>query len=187
MLKTLDKSLTLDEFLQLPETKPASEYVNGQIIQKLMPQGEHSIIQIEFATAINAVVKPKRIARAITELRCTFGGCSIVPDITVFIWNRIPRNENGRVANKFLMAPDWTIEILSPDQSPIKVIKNILHCLQHGTQIGWLIDPEEETIFVFQPHQETQVFDKLDAVLTVPTFANELILTVRDIFAWLWD
>jgi Uma2 family endonuclease len=187
MLKTLDKSLTLDEFLQLPETKPASEYVNGQIIQKPMPQGEHSTIQSDFTTAINNVVKSKQIARAYTELRCTFGGRSIVPDIAVFIWNRIPRNENGRVANKFLIAPDWTIEILSPDQSLAKVIKNILHCLQHGTQIGWLIDPEEETIFVFQPHQETQVFDKLDAVLTVPTFANELILTVRDVFAWLWD
>ncbi len=85
------------------------------------------------------------------------------------------------------MAPDWTIEILSPDQSQTKVIKNILHCLQHGTQIGWLIDPEEETIFVVQRQQGTQVFDELDTVLPVPAFANELILTVRDVFAWLLD
>jgi len=187
MLKTLDKKLTLEEFLEIPETKPASEYVNGQIIQKPMPQGKHGIIQSDFTNAINHVVKSKQIARAITELRCTFGGRSIVPDIAVFIWNRIPRDENGEVANKFLIAPDWTIEILSPDQSPTKVIKNILHCLQHETQIGWLIDPEEKTIFVFQRQQGIQVFDELDAVLPVPAFANELILKVRDVFAWLWD
>ena len=30
--------ISLDEFLQLPETKPASEYINGQVYQKPMPQ-----------------------------------------------------------------------------------------------------------------------------------------------------
>jgi Uma2 family endonuclease len=31
------KTLKLEEFLQLPETKPASEYIDGQIIQKPLP------------------------------------------------------------------------------------------------------------------------------------------------------
>jgi Uma2 family endonuclease len=39
------KPLTLEAFLELPETKPASEYINGEIIQKPMPQGEHSTLQ----------------------------------------------------------------------------------------------------------------------------------------------
>lgn len=39
MVQTPTKTLTLEEFLQLPETKPASEYINGQIIQKPMPHG----------------------------------------------------------------------------------------------------------------------------------------------------
>lgn len=34
--------LILEEFLKLPETKPGSEFINGEIIQKDMPQGEHS-------------------------------------------------------------------------------------------------------------------------------------------------
>jgi Uma2 family endonuclease len=38
------KSLTLEEFLQLPETEPASEFIHGQISQKPMPQGEHSLL-----------------------------------------------------------------------------------------------------------------------------------------------
>ncbi len=85
------------------------------------------------------------------------------------------------------MAPDWTIEILSPDQSQTKVTKNILHCLKHGTQIGWLIDPDEQTVFVFRPKQEIEVFDKLDAVLPMPSFASELHLTIKDLFAWLLE
>jgi Uma2 family endonuclease len=106
MVHTPSKPVTLEEFLKLPETKPASEYINGQIIQKPMPQGEHSTIRGELVTAINAVVKPQRIARAFLGLRCTFGGRSTVPDISVFTWERIPRDRNGEIANVFQAAPD---------------------------------------------------------------------------------
>lgn len=127
------------------------------------------------------------MARAFPELRCTFGDRSIVPDIAVFIWSRIPRDEKGEVANAFSISPDWTIEILSPDQSQTKVTKNILHCLKYGTQMGWLIDPEEQTVFVYRPRQETEVFDKPDNLLPVPSFASELKLTDQELFAWLLE
>ncbi|MBD2439385.1 Uma2 family endonuclease [Nostoc sp. FACHB-110] len=187
MVQTPSKPITLEEFLKLPETKPSLEYIDGQIIQKPMPQGKHSAIQGEFVPVINAIVKPKRIARAFPELRCTFGGRSTVPDIAVFTWERIPRDENGEVANTFHLAPDWTIEILSPDQNQTKVTKNILHCLKHGTQMGWLIDPDEQTVFVYQPKQETTVFDEPDALIPTPSFVSELQLSVRDLFAWLLE
>ena len=187
MVQIPSKTLTLGEFLELPETKPASEYIEGQIVQKPMPQGKHSAIQGEFVPAINRVVKPKRIARAFPELRCTFGDRSIVPDIVVFVWNRIPRDENGEVSHTFSAAPDWAIEILSLAQSQTRVTKNILHCLKHGTQMGWLIDPDERTVFVYRSRQETEVFDEPDQVLPMPPFANELSLTIEDLFTWLLE
>jgi Uma2 family endonuclease len=45
MVQTPVIQITLEEFLVLPDTKPASEYIDGKIIQKPMPQGQHSIIQ----------------------------------------------------------------------------------------------------------------------------------------------
>jgi Uma2 family endonuclease len=187
MVQTPSKTLTLSEFLLLTETKPANEYIDGYIIQKPMPQGKHSTIQAELVPAINAVMKPKRIARAFPELRCTFGDRSIVPDISVFIWSRIPRDENGEIANIFPAAPDWTIEILSPKQSQTKVIKNILHCLKFGTEMGWLIEPDDKAIFVYRPKQETEVFDQPEQVLPMPVFARELRLTVKELFDWLLE
>ncbi|MBD1900729.1 Uma2 family endonuclease [Trichocoleus sp. DQ-A3] len=187
MVQTPAKPLTLEEFLALPETEPASEYVDSQIIQKPMPQGEHSTLQGELIIAVNAVVKPQKLARAFPELRCTFGGRSIVPDVAVFTWERIPRKENGGVANVFQVAPDWIIEILSPDQSATKVTKKILHSLRYETQMGWLIDPNEQTIFVYQPKQELEVFDEPEQQLPVPSFASELRLTVGEIFGWLLE
>jgi len=185
MLQTLVQPLTLENFLQLPETDPGSEFIDGQIIQKPMPQGKHSAIQMELGTAINAVVRSPKIARAFPKLRCTFSGKSIIPDLAVFTWDRIPREENGSVANAFAIAPDWVIEILSPDQTQTKTIKKILSCLKSGTQMAWLIDPEEQVIFVYVADQEVTFYDEPESVLPVPTFAQDLQLTVQQQFSWL--
>ncbi|MFM6127191.1 MAG: Uma2 family endonuclease [Sphaerospermopsis kisseleviana] len=186
MVQTPAKTLNLEEFLRLPETKPASEYVDGQIIQKPMPKGKHSTIQTELASTLNRVLKSQQIAWAFSELRCTFAGKSIVPDVSVFTWARIPCDENGEISDTFLLAPDWTIEILSPEQSRTKVTKNILHCLKNQTQMGWLIDPNEQSVFVYLPNQLPEVFDQPETVIAVPQFASELQLSVRDLFGWLF-
>jgi hypothetical protein len=49
---TAPKPITLEEFLKLPETKPAFECIDGQIIQKPMPKGRHSSLQSELCTNI---------------------------------------------------------------------------------------------------------------------------------------
>jgi Uma2 family endonuclease len=64
---------SLEEFLRMPETKPASEYINRRIYQKSMPQGKHSTLQSEIITLINQQIKIKKIGYAFPELRCTFG------------------------------------------------------------------------------------------------------------------
>jgi Uma2 family endonuclease len=187
MVRSPVKLMTLAEFLLMPEAKPANEFIDGQIIQKPMPQGKHSLIQSELTANINAAFKPQRLVRAFSELRCSFGGRSIVPDVTVFTSDQIPRDENGDIANLFAIAPDWTIEILSPDQSQTKVTKNILHCLQNGTQIGWLIDPAERSVFVYSADRSTQVFDEEIDILPVPEFAKDFQISLGELFGWLRD
>ena len=184
MITTTNLSRSLEEFLQQSETKPALEFIEGNIFQKPMPQGEHSTIQAELISTINQITKPKKIAYALPELRCTFGeNRSIVPDVVVFRWERIPRNEKGRIANRFNTYPDWSIEILSPAQSYTKVLDSLLFCSQHGTELGWLINPEEEVIFVVLKEQKVQLLREEDVL---PVLENiDLKLTVNDVFAWL--
>jgi Uma2 family endonuclease len=178
-------ALTLADFLAMPETTPASEFIDGEIVQKPMPQGKHSAVQSEFVPTVNYKLKPAKIARAFSELRCTFGGRSVVPDVSVWVWDRIATDDSGDIANVFPIAPDWTIEILSPDQSHTKVVKNIVHCLQHGTLLGWLIDPADRTIFIYHPNGTMEIFDEPEARLPVPEFARSIELTVGDVFGWL--
>jgi Uma2 family endonuclease len=178
-------TLSLEEFLKLPETKPASEFIDGRIYQKPMPQGKHSLLQTLFTPAINQIVVPKRIAHAFTELRCTFGGRSVVPDITVFAWNRIPISTAGEIENVFPIYPDWTIEISSPDQRPTRVINNILFCLNHGTTLGWLIDPDEKTVIIFQPDRQPIALENESDILPVLPLLGDWHLTLGELFGWL--
>ncbi len=185
MVQTQARSLTLTEFLNLPETQPASEYINGKISQKPMPQGKHSRLQDKFSKVINAAAEAKKIACAFPELRCSFGGSSVVPDIAVFTWERIPTDEDGSIANVFAIAPDWIIEILSPDQRPAKVTKKILRCLEYGSQMGWLIDPADKSVTVYQPQSIDVLIDEAETALPLPAFMNMLTLTSTDLFGLL--
>ncbi len=187
MVTTDSKLINLEEFLALPETKPALEYIDGKIIPKPMPQGEHSTIQGELIIALNGALKPQKIARAFPELRCTFGGRSTVPDVTVFTWDRIPRQDNGRIANTFNIEPDWTIEILSPGQSYSRVTRNILHSLDNGTKLGWLIDPNEQSVLVYFPSQQPAFLEAATDILPVPDFAKAFELTLGELFGWLLE
>jgi Uma2 family endonuclease len=89
------------------------------------------------------------------------------------------------VANVFEIAPDWTIEILSPGQSTTKVLRNIKYCINHGTQMGWLIDPEDRSIIVIGAGQTFDAIDEPSAILPVPEFAKSIQLTISEIFDWL--
>jgi len=183
MIQTVTQPLSLEAFLQLPETKPASEFVNGEIVQKPMPQGEHSRLQHKFCAEIEKVCEAKKIAAAFPELRCTFGDRSIVPDVAVFRWDRISKTDSGRITNRFLLAPDWSIEILSPEQSTTKVLDNLLHCIAYETELGWLIDPDEENILVVSGDRRIQLFKEGDRVPVLEGI--ELELAVERIFSWL--
>jgi Uma2 family endonuclease len=187
MVTTPSKLITLKDFLALPETKPAGEYIDGKVIQKPMPKGKHSTIQGELTTALNSVLKPQKIARAFPELRCTFGGRSTVPDVAVFTQNRIPRDDDGEISNSFQAAPDWTIEILSPGQNQTRVTKNILHCLDNGTRLGWLIDPGEQSVLVYYPERQPAFFEAAAAILPPPDFAKAFQLTIGELFGWLLE
>ncbi|WP_373478701.1 Uma2 family endonuclease [Geminocystis sp.] len=174
---------TLEDFLTLKETKPASEFINGKIYQKPMPQCQHSLIQGKLCETINKVAEANKTAYAFPELRCTFNDRSIVPDIAVVRWARIPLDEKGKITNRFLTYPDWAIEILSPEQNFTQVLAKLLHCSQQGTELSWLINPDDEAILAVFPEQKIELYQ---GNINLPVLNGiELILTPENIFNWL--
>lgn len=107
-------------------------------------------MQGKLVATINQLGEPKQIVFAFPELRYTFAGRSIVPNIAVLEWEHIPLDANGEIIHRIEIPPDWINEILSPDRSPIEVIDKISFALKNGTKLGWLIAPQERTVLSFQ-------------------------------------
>ena len=182
MISPVSETLTLEEFLTLPhvEDSPPWEYINGTVYQKPMPKLRHSIIQKRLLAEIDGHTQS---FTALPELRCTFGGKSIVPDIAVISWERLSVNASGEIDDNFNQAPDWAIEILSPDQNVSRVIENLVNCLQYGCQLAWLIDPDDYSVIVFKSDQAPVVY-RSDTQL--PVIAEvDLSLTPARIMTWL--
>lgn len=174
--------IALEDFLKLPylEESPAWEYVDGIALQKPMPKIRHSILQKHLLAAVD---DNSDDYTALPELRCTFGGRSVVPDVAVIAWERIQINEAGEPEDDFTEAPDWTIEILSAEQKATRVIDNILHCLRHDSKLGWMLDPDDYSILMFSPHQEPEVYRGARQLMVLEGI--ELVLTAEQVFRWL--
>ena len=71
----------------------------------------------------------------------------------------------------------------------MRVIGNILHCLKHGTEMGWLLFPKERSLLIFQRDRqpiEININGNGNEILLVPEFLeNQLKLTANQIFNWL--
>lgn len=178
----LTSTVTLEDFLQQAnlEESPAWEYQDGAVIQKPMPKFRHSLLQQRL---LRALEDPQAQYLALPELRCTFGGRSIVPDVVMIRCDRVVLNDRGEPEDQFNQAPDWAIEILSPDQSSNRVLDNLLHCLHHGSQLGWLVDPDDYSIVVLTPPHAIQICRGEQILAVLPDLS--LKITAQTVFQWL--
>jgi Uma2 family endonuclease len=94
-----------------------------------------------------------------------------------------PHQSEGEPEDQFTEAPDWSIEILSPDQKANRVIDNLLHCIKYGCKLGWMIDPDDYSILIFTPQQEPNVC-RGDCRLQVMQ-GVDLELTAAQVLDWL--
>src|SRR5918997_1556437 len=91
------RGLTLEQFLNLPEEKPALEFWDGMAIQKVSPQNLPGRMHSASAQRVNLLAEPLKLALAFTETRATWGGRSPVPDVVVYRWDRVPRDARGKL------------------------------------------------------------------------------------------
>jgi Uma2 family endonuclease len=176
-----EKPITLEEFLKLPEKKPALEFEDGRVTQKVSPKGRHSVLQSSGAEYINQFARPRKLAFAFTELRTTYAGASLVPDVAVYRWERIPRDESGDVEDDFWEPPDIAIEIVSPQQSVAGLIRRCVRFNENGVPIALLVDPGARSVIDFRPNMPPRSLvadDPIDLTQVLPGFA----LTVRELF-----
>ncbi|MDS3859309.1 Uma2 family endonuclease [Thermosynechococcaceae cyanobacterium BACA0444] len=164
----------LDTFLRQPniEASPAWEFINGQTYQKPMPTLYHSRLQRNLVNWIN---QHPRDYEAIQELRCLVPPFSPVPDISVIALSRLPESDGP-----FIGAPDWLIEIRSPDQNTLDLQAKIVHCLSQGTQLAWLIDLQKQQVWAWQGESLPLIYEAQQVLPTLIGIPGLAVVTLME-------
>jgi Uma2 family endonuclease len=178
------QKMTLEEFLKLPEDKPYLEYIDGRIEAKVSPQKKHSLLTTCFVEHLNRWARPARLGWAFPELRCTFAGRSIIPDVVFLLREHIEIDERGRAVDVTPWPPDIHIEIISPEQGMKKSQGKLIHSTSNGCSLGWLIHPYRETIDVYRPGSAAERL-AADGVLEGDPVLPGFRLPATEVFGWL--
>ena len=181
-----NSATTLEEFLRMPgiDDEPYLEFINGKIEAKVSPQKKHSLLQGEFHDAFNRFARPKRLGRAFIELRCTFAGRSILPDVTFLLKENILLDDQGEPIDETPVPPDIHVEIISPDKKVKKSLDKLVHSTSNGCSLGILVHPYRKTVDVVRPGLPPLRLPHDGAISGEPVLQG-FSLAVGEVFGWL--
>lgn len=108
---------TVEQFLEPPEVKPTLEFVRGRVFQKDSTKTTHGVLQLKLGARILEYTQAHRPGSTYVELRCTFGGESIVPVESDFALGRFPKDKRSRRAEDVRLPPTWPSRSFPPDRS----------------------------------------------------------------------
>ena len=182
----VDKMITLEEFLRMPEIDehPYLEYIDGRIEAKVSPQKKHGRLEKRLMSHIDACCESGQLGDTFPELRCTFAGRSIIPDVVFLHDEHIETDDSDEVLDPTLRPPDIQIEIVSSDQSVQKCREKMVFSIGHGCPLAWLIDPARRTVEVHRPGCLPQRVSE-DNILEGDPILPGYRLSVAELFGWL--
>jgi Uma2 family endonuclease len=175
--------LTLEEFLRLPEKKPALEYEDGEVTQKMSPKRRHATLQAATAEMFNVFARPRRLGRAFTEQRVVLPSRSYVIDVAYYSMDRIPVDAEGDVEDgSFEELPDIAVEILSPRQEVTPLLRRCAWYVGNGARAALFVDGADRTVFLFRPGDSVRPI-RGDQAIELDDVLPGLRLTAGDLFA----
>jgi Uma2 family endonuclease len=55
------------------------------------------------------------------------------------------------------LCPDFIIELRSPNDSLAELNQKMEQWIANGVQLGWLIDPENKTVSIYRPGEQSEI------------------------------
>lgn len=144
---------TEDDYYAIPEDVRV-ELIDGQIYYQAAPSRIHqkmlSALHINIGNYINSKSEPCEVYPAPFAVKLREDRKTIVePDISV-ICDRDKLTDKGCTG-----APDWIVEIVSPDNSSHDYVRKLNLYLDAGVREYWIVNPMEQSIFVYHLEKDS--------------------------------
>ena len=151
----------------------------------MSPQKQHSSLARYVCDRLNRFAEPARLGEAFPELRCSYGGRSIVPDVAFLLEAHIEVDHRGAPENDTPIPPDiHRGDHLAEAGLRPRPTRSSGTPTAHGCALGWLVHPDRETIDVYRPDAEPVrlgIEEIIEGEPVLPGFR----LPVAEVFGWL--
>jgi Uma2 family endonuclease len=134
--------------IPIPETRPATELIDGRLVQKMSPKRRHQALEARWMNALNAWAAGR--GEAYHEWRHEFAAAgyafaSLVPDVAYL--SRESLDALGPAASESPpRAPEVAVEILSVGESERDLAWKVRAYLAAGTMVVYVVDPPHRTV-----------------------------------------
>ncbi len=182
------KLFTVDEFdrlLELPENEDRRfELINGEIVE-MSPKLNHGLIGSFIHGSIFVYLTSHPIGKAMFEVDHYVPEDAYNtrrPDVSFISHERM---QNLKLTANVPLMPDLAVEVKSPSNyytGSEGLRQKAEYYLAHGSRLVWIVDPETETIEVYEPDESPETLrigDTLTGADVLPGFT----VSVAQIFA----
>lgn len=175
--------VSIDEFLALPETEPPSELIDGEVVQKAMPNDDHGALTAWLIGQLFIHLQQLGRGRVVNEVRHAdrTEGWVYLPDIEV---RMTPRTSGRGSSAPVDSPPDFAVEVLSPGDRTGKILERVSFYMRTGVSLLWLVDPIDERVTVCRPGESPMTF-RIPALIAAAPVLTDFRLELAALFATL--
>ena len=83
-------------------------------------------------------------------------------------WNKLTKEQQARFGP---LSPDFVVEVRSRTDRLPPLRAKMVEYIQNGASLGWLIDPFERRVYVYEPNQEVVILENPETVSGDPLTA----------------
>lgn len=179
----MERLITAEEFLALPDDGYVRELVRGRIVTMNVPAPRHGYFCALITLLLGEFVRPRDLGRVMSN------DSGVVTehdpdsvrgaDVSFYSYARLPK---GPLPEGYLeVAPELAFEVRSPSDRWIATQAKVNEYLSAGVLTVCVLDPRTESITVYGPDDPPTVLYK-DATLTLPAILPGFELPVARLF-----
>jgi Uma2 family endonuclease len=167
MATRLQERLLTAEQLAKKRVRYACELVEGRIV-RVSPAGRvHGLVLANVNELLTVFVRRKKLGRVVsgeTGFLVKRNPDTVrAPDVA-FVSNELIARGSASNETYFPCAPELAVEVLSPDDRWEDVEKKVAEYLAAEGKLVWVVSPQLEKIWIYEPGSEGRAFGRKDRV-----------------------
>jgi len=83
-------------------------------------------------------------------------GAARSPDASWILRSRLTAVTRGQRRRFIKLCPDFVVELMSPSDRLKRAKAKMQEWMENGAQLGWLIDADHRTVYIYRPGQEPE-------------------------------